>query len=66
MNNDVACPPFYSPRGGTYKDVGPRHVGIGAKRKEVTNACNAWAISERHNARSAYNIDMSRLFLRYA
>jgi hypothetical protein len=44
-----------------YKDIEPRHVGPGAKWKEVTNACNAWAISERHNVRSAYNIDMSRL-----
>jgi hypothetical protein len=36
-------------------------VGPGAKWKEVTNACNAWAISERHNVRSSYSIDMSRL-----
>jgi hypothetical protein len=38
-------------------------VGPGAKLKEITNACNAWAISERHNVRSAYSIDMSRCFL---
>jgi hypothetical protein len=44
-------------------DTEPRHVGPGAKRKEVTNAYNAWAISERHNVRSAYSIDMSRCFL---
>jgi hypothetical protein len=31
-----------------------------------TNACNAWAISERHNVRSAYSIDMPPLFPRYA
>ena len=45
-------------KGGTYKDAEPRHVGPGAKWKEVTNACNAWAISERHNVRSAYIIGM--------
>jgi hypothetical protein len=39
-------------------------VGPGAKWKEVTNACIAWAISERHNVRSPYNIDMSRLLPR--
>jgi hypothetical protein len=28
-----------------------------------TDACNAWAIFERHNVRSPYSIDMSRCFL---
>jgi hypothetical protein len=40
-------------KGGTYKDTEPRHVGPGAKWKEVTNVCNARVISERHNVRSA-------------
>jgi hypothetical protein len=31
--------PFIA-QGGTYKDAEPRHVGLGAKRKEVTNACS--------------------------
>jgi hypothetical protein len=47
-----------------YKDTKPRHVGLGAKWKEITNACNACVISERHNVRSAYNIDISRLLPR--
>jgi hypothetical protein len=38
-------------------------VGLGAKWKEVTNAYNAWVISEPHNVRSAYDIDMLRCFL---
>jgi hypothetical protein len=38
-------------------------VGPWAKWKEVTNACNAWVISERHNVRSPYSIDMPRCFL---
>jgi hypothetical protein len=38
-------------------------VGPGAKWKEVTNAYNAWAISERHNVCSAYSIDMPRCLL---
>jgi hypothetical protein len=46
-----------------YKDAEPRHVGPGAKWKEITNACNARAISERHNVRSAYSIDIPRCFL---
>jgi hypothetical protein len=60
------CPPFYSSKRGTYKDTEPRRVGPGAKWKEITNAYNAWAISERHNVRSPYSIDMSRLLPRYA
>jgi hypothetical protein len=39
-------------------------MDLGAKWKEVTNACNAWVISERLNVRSAYSIDMSRLLRR--
>jgi hypothetical protein len=31
---NVVCPPFYSSRRGTYKDVEPRHVGPGAKQRE--------------------------------
>jgi hypothetical protein len=46
-----------------YKDTEPRHVGPGAKWKEVTNACNAWVIFECHNVRSAYSIDILRCFL---
>jgi hypothetical protein len=38
-------------------------VGPGAKRKEVTNASHARVISERHNVRSAYSIDITRCFL---
>jgi hypothetical protein len=38
-------------------------VGLGAKRKEVTNTCNARVISKRHNVRSAYSIDIPRCFL---
>jgi hypothetical protein len=38
-------------------------VGPGAKWKEVTNGYNAWAISEPHNVRSAYDIDMPHCFL---
>jgi hypothetical protein len=38
-------------------------VGSGAKWKEVTNACNARVISERHNVRSPYSIDMPGCFL---
>jgi hypothetical protein len=38
-------------------------VGLGVKWKEVTNACNARVISERHNVRSPYSIDMPRCFL---
>jgi hypothetical protein len=38
-------------------------VGSGAKWKEVTNAYNARVISERHNVRSPYSIDMPRCFL---
>jgi hypothetical protein len=38
-------------------------VGLGAKRKEVTNASYARVISERHNVRSAYSIDIPRCFL---
>jgi hypothetical protein len=38
-------------------------VGPGAKRKEVTNACHARVISECHNVRSAYSIDIPRRFL---
>jgi hypothetical protein len=55
--------PFIA-QGGTYKDTEPRHMGPGAKWKKVTNACNARVISERHNVRSAYSIDMSRLLPR--
>jgi hypothetical protein len=54
--------PFIA-QGGTYKDAEPRHVGPGAKRKGVTNACHARVISERHNVRSAYSIDILRCFL---
>jgi hypothetical protein len=35
--------PFIA-QGGTYKDTEPRHVGPGAKWREVTNACDARAI----------------------
>jgi hypothetical protein len=38
-------------------------VGPGAKRKEVTNASHARVISEHHNVRSAYSIDIPRCFL---
>jgi hypothetical protein len=41
----------------------PRHVGSGAKWKEVANVCNARVISERHNVRSAYSIDIPRCLL---
>jgi hypothetical protein len=27
---NVVSPPFYSFKGGTYKDVEPRHAGLGA------------------------------------
>jgi hypothetical protein len=58
--------PFIA-QGGTYKDTEPRHVGPGAKWKEITievsNASIAPKISECHNARSPYSIDISRLLL---
>ena len=38
-------------------------MGLGAKREEVTNACHARVISERHNVHSAYSIDIPRCFL---
>jgi hypothetical protein len=57
------CASPFIAQGGTYKDTEPRHVGPGAKWKEITNACNTWAISRRHNVHSAYSIDMSRCFL---
>jgi hypothetical protein len=38
-------------------------VGPGAKWKGVTTACNDRVISERHNVRSAYSIDIPRCFL---
>jgi hypothetical protein len=38
-------------------------VGLGEKRKEVTNACHARVISECHNVRSAYSIDIPRRIL---
>jgi hypothetical protein len=38
-------------------------VGPGAKWREVTNACDARAISVRHNVCSAYSIDILCYFL---
>jgi hypothetical protein len=38
-------------------------VGPGAKWREVTNACSAWAIFECHNVHSAYSIDISCCFI---
>jgi hypothetical protein len=38
-------------------------VGLEAKWKEVTIACDTRAIPERHNVRSAYSIDIPRFFL---
>jgi hypothetical protein len=38
-------------------------VGPEAKQKEVTNASYARVISEHHNVRSAYSIDIPRCFL---
>jgi hypothetical protein len=38
-------------------------VGTEANRMEVTNACHDRVISERHNVRSAYSIDIPRCFL---
>jgi hypothetical protein len=59
----TSCALPFIAQGGTYKDIEPHHVGPGAKWKEVTNACNARVISERHNVRSAYSIDILRCFL---
>jgi hypothetical protein len=56
----MSCALPFIAQGGTYKDAKPRHVGPGAKWKEITievsNASIAQKISERHNVRSAYNI----------
>jgi hypothetical protein len=38
-------------------------VGPGVKWKEVTTACNARVIFERHNVRSAYSTDIPHFFL---
>jgi hypothetical protein len=60
----TSCALSFIAQGGTYKDTEPRHVGPGAKWKEVTNACNVKVISECHNVCSPYDIDMSRLLPR--
>jgi hypothetical protein len=61
----TSCALPFIAQGGTYKDAEPRHVGLGVKWKEVSTVCSARAISERHNVRSAYSIDMSLQLLRY-
>jgi hypothetical protein len=52
LSCNVACLPFYSSRGGTYKGAEPRHVGLGTKWSETTNACNVRTLSECSNART--------------
>jgi hypothetical protein len=59
---NVVCHPFYSSREAHTRVLSPDMWAQGQNgRKEVTNACNVWAISERHNVRSSYSIDMLRL-----
>jgi hypothetical protein len=60
---ETLCALPFIAQGGTYKDTEPRHVGPGAKWKEVTTTCNARVISERHNVCSAYSIDIPRCLL---
>jgi hypothetical protein len=61
---NVTCFPFYSSRGARTTGTEPRHVGLGTKWREITNACNVRAIPECSNARSAYSIGFSRLLPR--